>query len=247
MDTTILRDLIDTYVRSSEVLGVQDELLEETKALLGKLPKLEIGKYGQLMEWRKDYEEAEPGHRHISHLYGLHPSHQITVDKTPELAKAAEKTLERRLTYGGGHTGWSCAWIINFFARLGKGEEAYDNLQKLWNKSTYPNLMDTHPVGEDGSTFQIDGNFGATAAIAEMLVQSDEDRVILLPALPKCWLNGKVAGLTVAGGAKVELTWNDGRLINCYFSATREMDLSVIYGEDRWCLQLYPGKKVSIL
>ena len=243
MDTTILRDLIDTYVRASEVLGVQEELIDKTKEIADGLPKLEIGKYGQLMEWRKDYEEASPGHRHISHLYGLHPSHQITVDKTPELAKAAEKTLERRLTYGGGQTGWSCAWIINFFARLGKSEDALNNLHKLWNQSTFPNLMDTHPVGEDGLVFQIDGNFGATAAIAEMFVQSDEDRVLILPALPMSWGNGKLIGVTVAGGAKIDLSWKDGKLSACYFSSTRDMELVVVYGEHKKCLQLKAGMK----
>ena len=138
------------------------------------------------MEWPEDYEELEPGHRHISHLYGLHPSEQITVDGTPELARAAEVTLQRRLAGGGGHTGWSRAWITNHYAKLWDGEKAYENIEKLFSNSTYLNMLDKHPP------FQIDGNFGVTAAIAEMLVQSTMDRMVLLPALPKAWNTGSI-------------------------------------------------------
>ena len=143
-------------------------MVAKTKELLSKLQPLQIGKHGQIMEWPKDYEEAEPGHRHISQLYALHPSHQITVDGTPELAEAARKTLERRLSYGGGHTGWSCAWIVNFYSRLGDGEKAWENLKKLWEKSTFPNLMDNHPMGS-----------GPSSRLTETLEQRQP--------LQKCW------------------------------------------------------------
>jgi alpha-L-fucosidase 2 len=180
------------------------------------------------MEWQEDYDEAEPGHRHISQLYALHPSHQITIEETPKLAEAAAKTLERRLSYGGGHTGWSRAWIVNLYARLHDGENALKNLNELWDKSTFENLMDNHPF-RGGYVFQIDGNFGATAAIAEMLVQSYEDKVVILPALPKQWKNGKVTGLTICGGAKIDIEWKNGELLTYSIYSDRDMVLSIIY------------------
>lgn len=246
MDSQILRDLMEGYLKASEVLTVSGEVVEKTKEILEKLPPLQIGRHGQIMEWRKDYEEAAPGHRHISHLYGLHPSHQITVDKTPKLAEAARKTLERRLQYGGGHTGWSCAWIVNFYTRLGDGEKAYDNLQKLWTKSTFPNLMDTHPK-KVGFVFQIDGNFGATAAITEMLVQSDEDRVLLLPALPSQWKNGKLTGVTLAGGARLDLEWKDGKLSVCKVYAERPQTVQLVYENNKYMVQLEAGKVYKVI
>ena len=246
MDNEILRDLIEGYLKASSVLQknpelVNSEQVEKTRQLLDRIPKLQIGRHGQIMEWREDYEEQEPGHRHISHLYALHPSNQITPDKTPELAAAAAKTLERRLAHGGGHTGWSCAWIVNFYARLGNGEKAWENLNRLWTKSTFCNLMDNHPMGP-GYVFQIDGNFGATAAIAEMLVQSDEDRVKLLPALPKQWQDGSVRGLTVVGGVRIDLSWKDGKLAECAAVSSRDVEMVFQYGSERKVCGLEAGK-----
>ena len=228
MDNQILRDLMTQCIRSAEILGIDEPLAEEFAKVIEKLPENQIGKHGQLMEWAEDYEEAEPGHRHISHLYGLHPSHQITPDGTPELSKAAEITLQRRLANGGGHTGWSRAWIINMYARLFKGEEAYENLVQLFKKSTLPNLFDNHPP------FQIDGNFGAIAGMVEMLVQSSEERTLLLPALPSAWKNGKVSGLKIVGGAELSMEWKDGTLVNCTVTACRPIDTILVYkGEKR--------------
>lgn len=245
MDSQILRDLMEGYLKASEILAVEEDMVDKTKEILAKLPPLQVGQHGQIMEWRKDYGERDPGHRHISHLYGLHPSHQITVDKTPELAEAAGKTLERRLQNGGGHTGWSCAWIVNFYTRLGDGERAYDNLQKLWTKSTYPNLMDTHPK-KDGFVFQIDGNFGATAAITEMLVQSDEDRVLLLPALPKQWESGRLKGVTLAGGARMDLEWKDGKLTYCKVYSDKSVEVTLVYDNKKYVVALEAGKPYEI-
>jgi alpha-L-fucosidase 2 len=228
MDIQILRDLFDGYLKASKELDICDEIVEKTKKIINKLPKINIGKYGQIMEWQEDYDEAEPGHRHISQLYALHPSHQITIEETPKLAEAAAKTLERRLSYGGGHTGWSRAWIVNLYARLHDGENALKNLNELWDKSTFENLMDNHPF-RGGYVFQIDGNFGATAAIAEMLVQSYEDKVVILPALPKQWKNGKVTGLTICGGAKIDIEWKNGELLTYSIYSDRDMVLSIIY------------------
>ncbi len=245
MDNQILRDLMEGYLKASHVLGIQDEVTGKTCEILQRLPGTKVGKYGQIMEWMEDYDEAQPGHRHISQLYALHPSHQITVDKTPELAEAASRTLERRLAHGGGHTGWSCAWIVNLYSRLGDGEKAYRNLQKLWSQSTFPNLMDTHPRG-NGHTFQIDGNLGAAAAIAEMLVQSDEDRVLLLPALPAQWTKGRVAGIALWGGGRIDLDWEGGRLVSCRVRSDRPMETTLVYGQEKKHVAVSPGQDAVI-
>jgi alpha-L-fucosidase 2 len=166
------------------------------------------------MEWNREVEEVEPGHRHISHLYGLYPGHTITVEKTPELAQACKKTLKKRLENGGGHTGWSQSWIINFRAQLEQGNEALEALTKLLTHSTLPNLLDNHPP------FQIDGNFGSLAAVIRMLVQSDFDdegnvHVKLLPALPDepAWQSGHIKGVAIKGGYTIDFGWKDGKVV----------------------------------
>lgn len=240
MDNQILRDLFDQCIKAADILGVEDELNGQIKEALGKLVPTQIGSHGNIMEWAEDYEELEPGHRHISHLYGLHPSSQITVDRTPELAKAARVTLERRLATGGGHTGWSRAWIINMYARLWDGEAAYHNLEQLLAKSTLPNLFDNHPP------FQIDGNFGGTAGIAEMLVQSTMERIVLLPALPKAWAQGKVSGLCVRGGAELMMEWQGGQLTSCIIKAKQSVNTEVLYRDKRVRLSLAAGEKTQL-
>ncbi|GAB4456069.1 MAG: glycoside hydrolase family 95 protein [Armatimonadaceae bacterium] len=220
MDLMIIRELLNNTIAASEILDTDAEFRAELDEVRRRLQPLRISpKDGRLQEWALDYEEPEPGHRHISHVYAFHPGSEITLRGTPEWAEAIRKTIQHRLRHGGGHTGWSRAWITNLFARFEDADGAYENLQALFAKSTLPNLFDDHPP------FQIDGNFGGAAAIAEMLLHSHttegEIREIrLLPALPQPWSEGSVSGLRVRGGGTVAMAWRDHRLTELHLRAT---------------------------
>jgi alpha-L-fucosidase 2 len=205
-----------------------------------KLPPDRVGKAGQLQEWREDWDMEVPEihHRHVSHLYALHPSSQINLRDTPKLAVAARRSLEIR---GDDATGWGIGWRLNLWARLGDGEHALKILRMLLGpQRTYPNLFDAHPP------FQIDGNFGGTAGITEMLLQSWGGSIFLLPALPESWKAGSVRGLKVRGAAGIDLSWKAGRLNTATLTSVRGGHYNVVLGEQSLDIELEAGQSRRI-
>jgi len=236
MDSQILRDLFSRTAEAAKLLGLDAEFRQQLAQVRERLPADRIGKAGQLQEWMEDWDMDAPeiNHRHISHLWALHPSDQINLEDTPALAAAARRTLEIR---GDESTGWGIAWRLNFWARLAAGDRAYKLLTMLLSpQRTYPNLFDAHPP------FQIDGNFGATAAIAEMLLQSHRGRLKLLPALPRAWPSGEVRGLRARGGFEVDLAWSAGVLTSVRLTSHAGEPSTLIYGGQSRSISLKRGQ-----
>lgn len=241
MDMEIVRELFSAFLKMAEDIGEKAELTENVKEHLEHLPKLKIGKHGQIQEWLQDYEEMEPGHRHISQLFALYPAQQIRMDATPELARAAAVTLKRRLENGGGHTGWSKAWIVLLYARLWNREESYKNLAELLANATLDNLLDNHPP------FQIDGNFGGACGILEMIIQDYQDRIYLLPALPWQMKDGDAEGIRTKSGHLLKMSWRDGQVKELEVCGKTGTELIIVRnGHEPECIQCSAGERKRI-
>jgi len=249
----MIKASFDQVIKASEILGIDKELRGRLLKAKKKLRPYQIGDDGSLQEWYHDWKDVDPRHRHQTHLWGLHPGREITPDLTPKLAAACRSALEIK---GDQTTGWSKGWRINLWARLWDGDRAYKMYRELldyvepdgkrvngaWNGGgTYPNLFDAHPP------FQIDGNFGGSAAVIEMIAQSSEERILLLPALPKVWHSGSLSGVKMIGGYELSLDWKDGRPTVVRLKSISEGEVTLQFESDRRDVTLKAGEYKEIV
>ncbi len=251
-DIAMIKECFEQTIKASQTLNIDADFSDSIQTALNQLLSYQIGKKGNLQEWYYDWEDEEPQHRHQSHLYGLYPGHHITPAKTPELAQAAQKSLEIR---GDRTTGWSKGWRINLWARLRNGNQTYKMFRELLtlveidktktnsyggSGGTYANLLDAHPP------FQIDGNFGGAAGVVEMLLQSDDKNVYLLPALPEAWNSGSVSGICSRGGFEVSMNWEDGKLVDVKILSRNGNDCNLNYNGQTSVIKTTAGSSYSL-
>ena len=238
MGHQIIAEVFDNTLAAAKILNINDNFIKEVVAKRKNLhPGIVIGNDGRILEWNEPYDEPEKGHRHMSHLYGLYPGNAITATRQ-EVFKAAKKTIDFRLQHGGAGTGWSRAWMINFNARLLDPVSAIENIRKFFEISIADNLFDEHPP------FQIDGNFGFTAGVAELLLQSHEGFLRLLPALPNNWKEGKITGLKARGNIEVDMEWTDGKLVRTGLKSPEGKSIKLKYRNEEFEVKLPAGQKV---
>mgnify|MGYP002561673674 CR=1 FL=1 len=232
MDLAIIKELFANYLAAADVLGIEEDLIKLVKERSKLLPGYQIGKTGMIQEWIKDFEKSDVGHRHFSPVFGFHPGHSIKKTDT-ELVQACQNFIEEKAENFKQQIGWSCAWLINLWARLGDGTKANHYYEELLRQSVYDNLFDLHPpLGEtegEREVFQIDGNFGSASGVAEMLISSEKGKITILPALPDSWKNGKVRGLLAAGAIEVDITWKDRKPVSVSLCSSSDQNVSLFY------------------
>jgi alpha-L-fucosidase 2 len=241
MDQQVIAEVFDNYIKTCSILEIENEFLDKIKSHRTQLRSgFVLGSDGRILEWDREYIEMEPGHRHMSHLYGFHPGTSITKGGTPEIFQAVRKTLDYRLEHGGAGTGWSRAWLINCAARLMDGDMAHEHIQLLFQKSIFKNLFDAHPP------FQIDGNFGYSAGIAEMLLQSHEEgKIRLLPALPTAWAKGSITGLRARGDLEVDIYWKENSLEKAIIHSQKSRQIDIVYQNMELHIELNAGESFT--